>query len=68
MKAELLCLWIYRFSSQVLCRRILLQYFILSMFIHLSFLQVLINGLQHFVSKDVKPKVHIVETFIKVMI
>ncbi|XP_010666007.2 uncharacterized protein LOC104883225 [Beta vulgaris subsp. vulgaris] len=28
-------------------------------------LQVLINGLQHFVSKDVKPKVHIVETFIK---
>ncbi|XP_021729850.1 syndetin-like isoform X2 [Chenopodium quinoa] len=28
-------------------------------------LQVLINGLQHFVSKDVKPKMHIVETFIK---
>ncbi|KNA17398.1 hypothetical protein SOVF_080160 isoform A [Spinacia oleracea] len=28
-------------------------------------LQVLINGLQHFVSKDVKAKVHIVETFIK---
>ncbi|KAL2937477.1 Syndetin [Bienertia sinuspersici] len=28
-------------------------------------LQVLINGLQHFVSKDVKPKLHIVEAFIK---
>ncbi|GMH12147.1 hypothetical protein Nepgr_013988 [Nepenthes gracilis] len=28
-------------------------------------LQVLINGLQHFVSKDVKPKLQIVETFIK---
>uniref|UniRef100_A0A803M6G5 Syndetin n=1 Tax=Chenopodium quinoa TaxID=63459 RepID=A0A803M6G5_CHEQI len=28
-------------------------------------LQVLINGLQHFVSKDVKPKMHVVETFIK---
>lgn len=32
------------------------------------FLQVLINGLQHFVSINVKPKLQVVETFIKVTI
>lgn len=32
----------------------------------LMFFQVLINGLQHIVSANVKPKLQIVDTFIKV--
>lgn len=40
--------------------------FFISSYNKLSLSQVLINGLKHFVSVDVRPKMQIVETFIKV--
>lgn len=66
MKDEHSCRWIFRFhftSTSIIC--FVAHFSVLNLETIIS-LQVLINGLKHFVSFDVRPKLQIVETFIKV--
>lgn len=78
MKDELLCHWIFRFLSNhdknlyiatfpLLFAPFRWSWVYLRSFFLYSF-QVLINGLGHFVSVNVKPKLQMVETFIKVSV
>lgn len=77
MKDEPLCHQIFRFSHSCYQKKIktvfpFCPYFFLHLLrsdkfmCYLNSFQVLINGLQHFVHVNVKPKLQMVETFIKV--